>query len=70
MQDPFTLIVVLDGQGSGTGSLYLDDGRSFAYEKGSFSKSVISFKDGFLSNKVPPTTRLQETCQELVSFQA
>ena len=53
MQDPFTLIVVLDQQGSAAGSLYLDDGHSYAYEKGSFSKSAISFQKGVLSNKVP-----------------
>jgi len=70
-QDPFTLIVALDQGGSAVGSLYLDDGCSYAYEQGSFGKSVMTFQKGVLSNKVAPqitegegeaVSRLQRRC--------
>ncbi|CCO30246.1 alpha 1,3-glucosidase [Rhizoctonia solani AG-1 IB] len=32
--DPFTLLVALDNQGSAGGDLYLDDGESYAHEDG------------------------------------
>ena len=35
-QDPFTLTVALSKTGTATGQLYLDDGVSFAHEKGEY----------------------------------
>ena len=52
VQDPFTMIVALDANKAASGSIYLDDGRSFAYEGGQFSQAAFSFKDGSLSSKV------------------
>jgi alpha 1,3-glucosidase len=34
--DPFTLVVALDGNGKAVGDLYIDDGRSFAFAKGQY----------------------------------
>ena len=33
--DPFTLWIALDDSGSAQGDLYVDDGHSFAYQRGS-----------------------------------
>lgn len=52
MQDPYTLVIALDDSGSALGSLYVDDGRSFAHEGGQFSKTEFSFEKGVLSSKV------------------
>ena len=49
--DPYTLVIALDVSGSATGELYLDDGKSFAYERGVFAHRVFTFKDGTLTNK-------------------
>ena len=35
-QDPFTLIVALNKEGTASGQLYLDDGDSYGYEKGEY----------------------------------
>jgi alpha 1,3-glucosidase len=35
-RDPFELIVALDGNGAAEGRLYVDDGHTFAYDKGAF----------------------------------
>ncbi|KAJ3219028.1 hypothetical protein HDU67_003018 [Dinochytrium kinnereticum] len=43
LKDPFTLIVALDAKGKAFGSLYVDDGRSFGYESGSYIYMDFSF---------------------------
>ncbi|KAK9816687.1 hypothetical protein WJX72_003707 [[Myrmecia] bisecta] len=48
--DPFTLVIALDDTGSAEGQLYVDDGHSFAFERGVFAHRQLTFKDGTLSN--------------------
>lgn len=50
VDDPFTLWVVLDSDGTASGDLYLDDGRSFAFQRGIFAHRRFAFRDGQLSN--------------------
>ena len=35
--DPYTLVVALDSKGCAEGDLYVDDGKSFAFERGVFA---------------------------------
>ena len=35
--DPYTLVVALDSKGCAEGELYVDDGKSFAFERGVFA---------------------------------
>ena len=41
--DPYTLIVALDDAGAAAGSLYLDDGRTFAFLEGAYLDADITF---------------------------
>ena len=50
VDDPFTLWVVLDNNGAASGDLYLDDGRSFAFQRGIFAHRRFTFRDGRLSS--------------------
>eukprot|EP00698_Gefionella_okellyi_P003681 TRINITY_DN13443_c0_g1_i1.p1 TRINITY_DN13443_c0_g1~~TRINITY_DN13443_c0_g1_i1.p1 ORF type:complete len:898 (+),score=174.31 TRINITY_DN13443_c0_g1_i1:386-2695(+) len=47
-EDPFTLLVALDHRGQASGDLYLDDGRSFNYQRGEFVHREFHFADGEL----------------------
>ena len=44
--DPYTLIFALDSNGEASGNIYIDDGRSFENESGSYSFSTISISNG------------------------
>ena len=47
--DPMTLIIALDANGEAQGELYLDDGRSFAFQRGQYSYRTFKFSaDGNL----------------------
>ena len=48
-KDPFTLLVVLDEQGTAQGRLYVDDGSSFAFLKGQYVDADIMFEAGVLT---------------------
>ena len=48
--DPYTLVIALDKSGVASGELYLDDGKSFAYERGIFAHRVFTFRDDTLKN--------------------
>ena len=53
--DPYTLYIALDNNDAATGKLYMDDEKSFAYErKGEFGTAsfAANLKDGFISNTV------------------
>lgn len=49
-KDPFTLWIALDSSGSAEGDLYVDDGHSFAYQRGSYIHRQFSFKGKILTN--------------------
>jgi alpha 1,3-glucosidase len=58
--DPYTLIVVLDSAGAAEGTLYVDDGETYDYEKGAsihrrfyFANSALSSED--IGTKGPKT---------------
>lgn len=44
-RDPYTLIVALDANGAASGSLYLDDGCSFAFARGEYMHRAFTFRD-------------------------
>ncbi|RIA86837.1 glycosyl hydrolases family 31 protein [Glomus cerebriforme] len=44
--DPFTLIVALNKKGEATGTLYLDDGKSYEYQKGHYIYRKFNFTSG------------------------
>jgi alpha 1,3-glucosidase len=48
-KDPFELIVALDGNGTAEGRLYVDDGHTFAYEKGGFVYKRFVFQGNELT---------------------
>lgn len=51
-EDPITLIVSLDRAGEAVGELYLDDGRSYAFQEGEYSfRNFLFSKDGMLISK-------------------
>ena len=52
--DPYTLLVALDGNMRAEGDIYLDDGSSFAYTRGLYAHRVFTFADGVLSSKQLP----------------
>jgi alpha 1,3-glucosidase len=41
--DPFTVIVAPDEAGNAVGEVYLDDGKSFQYQTGAFSRRALTF---------------------------
>lgn len=48
--DPYTLVIALDTVGAASGELYLDDGRSYAHERGVFAHRVFTFRENTLTN--------------------
>lgn len=56
-------MVVLDEKKRASGSLYVDDGRSFAYQRGAFTKPRFTFEDNVLSSKVNILHRRSEQLQ-------
>ncbi|TPX32725.1 hypothetical protein SmJEL517_g04192 [Synchytrium microbalum] len=58
-RDPFTLVIALDEKasadfGEATGSLYLDDGETFAFQKGEFIHTTFTFGHNTLTAVVSP----------------
>jgi mannosyl-oligosaccharide alpha-1,3-glucosidase len=49
--DPYTLIVAVDGEKYAKGTLYMDDEKSFEYRKGKYLYIEFEFKDGVLSSR-------------------
>jgi alpha 1,3-glucosidase len=60
--DPVTLVIALDANGEAQGDLYLDDGHSFAFQRGHYSyRSFIFAADGTLKSvagELPKTAEL------------
>ncbi|KAJ2646161.1 glucosidase II [Coemansia sp. RSA 1250] len=50
-RDPFTLHVYLSRAADATGSLYVDDGESYAYEQGAFIERDLAFANGTLTSR-------------------
>ncbi|KAL4788496.1 glycosyl hydrolases family 31-domain-containing protein [Aspergillus varians] len=46
--DPYTLVVVLDKNGQAEGTLYVDDGETFDYERGGYVHRRFRFQDSSL----------------------
>lgn len=51
-KDPYTFIVTLDKQGKAQGRLYIDDGQSLNYQKGSYIMMELSMESNVLSSTV------------------
>ena len=49
--DPYTLIVVLDKNGRAEGTLYVDDGETFDYQKGAYIHRRFMFSGSSLSSE-------------------
>ena len=54
--DPVTLVVAPDREGKATGTLYLDDGKSFAYQQGAKLYMQFTWDNGKMESKMisPP----------------
>uniref|UniRef100_A0A0P5AU93 Neutral alpha-glucosidase AB n=1 Tax=Daphnia magna TaxID=35525 RepID=A0A0P5AU93_9CRUS len=50
-KDPYTFIVTLDKQGKAQGRLYIDDGQSLEYQKGSYITLELNMEGHTLSSK-------------------
>ena len=51
-EDPITLIVAPDREGKATGTLYLDDGKSFDYKTGAHLYMEFTYQAGKLQSKM------------------
>jgi alpha 1,3-glucosidase len=50
--DPFTLVVALDGSGEATGSLYVDDGKTYEHTKGKYHYVDFKYSKSILKSNV------------------
>ncbi|KAL4422944.1 hypothetical protein ABPG75_009141 [Micractinium tetrahymenae] len=58
--DPITLVVALDKKGEASGELYVDDGRSFAFQRGAYAYRTFRFTaDGLLTATVADHAAVQ-----------
>ncbi|RLV90833.1 Glucosidase 2 subunit alpha [Spathaspora sp. JA1] len=65
VNDPYTLIIALNGDGNAQGDLYVDDGESYAYEKGeSLYAKFTSRKEG-ISSKVVISEQFAEDIKRI-----
>ncbi|KAJ5803861.1 CAZyme family GH31 [Penicillium psychrosexuale] len=49
--DPYTLLITLDKNGEAEGSLYVDDGETFDYERGAYIHRRFNYRDSVLSSE-------------------
>ncbi|KAJ4965777.1 hypothetical protein NE237_017626 [Protea cynaroides] len=58
VNDPYTLVIALNGSLAAEGELYVDDGKSFSFEQGAYMHRRFVFSDGKLtsSNIAPPAS--------------
>jgi alpha 1,3-glucosidase len=64
--DPYTLIITLDKNGEAEGTLYVDDGETFDYERGAYIHRRFNYRESALSSedigtKGPKTTEYLKT---------
>ncbi|CAL9244759.1 unnamed protein product, partial [Arabidopsis halleri] len=62
--DPYTLVVALNSSQEAEGELYIDDGKSFEFRRGSYIHRRFVFSNGVLTstNLAPPQARLSSQC--------
>lgn len=48
--DPYTLVITLDKNGEADGTLYVDDGESYEYQRGAYIHRSFHFQDSVLSS--------------------
>jgi mannosyl-oligosaccharide alpha-1,3-glucosidase len=60
VNDPFTLVVALDNEGTATGRLYVDDGSSFDFIRGAYIDRTFKFENGRLTASATPGTVASE----------
>ncbi|QLG71283.1 hypothetical protein HG535_0B03220 [Zygotorulaspora mrakii] len=51
--DPFTLVIAPNRNADAVGEIYVDDGETFAYQRGIYLKSVFQLKNGKIITCVP-----------------
>jgi alpha 1,3-glucosidase len=49
--DPYTLVITLDKNGEAEGTLYVDDGETFDYERGAYIHRHFHYRDSVLSSE-------------------
>ncbi|XP_057550322.1 probable glucan 1,3-alpha-glucosidase [Amaranthus tricolor] len=50
VNDPYTLVIALDSSHSAEGELYIDDGKSFEFQRGAYIHRRFIFSDGKLTS--------------------
>ncbi|XP_013629027.1 PREDICTED: probable glucan 1,3-alpha-glucosidase [Brassica oleracea var. oleracea] len=62
--DPYTLVVALNSTQEADGELYIDDGKSFEFKRGSYIHRRFLFSNGVLTstNLAPSQARLSSQC--------
>jgi alpha 1,3-glucosidase len=48
--DPYTLVITLDKNSEAQGSLYVDDGETFDYERGAYIHRRFNYRESVLSS--------------------
>lgn len=59
--DPYTVVVALNGTGHAQGTLYADDERSFEYRSGKYVHAVLRYADGWLNSSRMDATAAWDT---------
>ncbi|KAM0016122.1 putative glucan 1,3-alpha-glucosidase [Helianthus debilis subsp. tardiflorus] len=62
--DPYTLVIAVDGSGSAEGELYIDDGKSYEFKEGAYIHRRFIFSNGKLTsvNLAPLTSKFESDC--------
>ena len=64
--DPYTLIIALDYEMTATGTLFVDDGKTFNYKKGEFLESVFLFKNNVLYYNIAHAWTAENAIEKIV----